>query len=80
MRVPVRKTRNVIVNVFGIGYYIPANVYERLYAKWESFVTWGKFKLFLLKDKLRHSRKQRSKGALKKGAEALRQGNSPDVW
>lgn len=80
MRVPVRERRDVILNMFGIGYYIPVNVYERLYAKWESLVTWGKFRLFIIRDKVRYARKRRPKRALKKGAEALRQGNRPDVW
>ena len=80
MRMPVKVKRDVIVTMFGIGYYIPVNVYERLYAKWESFVTWGKFRLFILKDQLRYSRKQRSKRLLKQITESSPQGNRPDVW
>ena len=80
MRTQVKVKRNVIVNVFGIGYYIPVNVYERLYAKWEKLVTWAKFRLFIHKDKLRYSRKQRAKRAIKRRAECSPQGNRPDVW
>ena len=80
MRVPVRERRDVILNMFGIGYYMPANVYERIYAAWESMVTRLKFRLFIIRDKVRYARKRRSTRASGRTAATLPLGGRPDVW
>ena len=71
MRTPVKAERCVSVTRFGIGYYIPVNVYERLYAKWESMLDGLRFRVFLLRDRRRYVRKRRRKIKDWKGGEPV---------
>ena len=80
MRTPIRSKRELMFTVFGVGYYNPANVYERIYAVWESMVTRVKFRLFIIRDKIRYARKRRSRRASERTAVTLPLGGRPDIW
>ena len=80
MRTPIRAKRELLITVFGVGYYVPVNLYERIYAKWDSFISRANFRLFIMKDKIRYARKQRSKRLPDNLTVSLPQGNWPDVW
>ena len=80
MRTPVKAKRELLVTLFGVGYYLPVNMYERVYAKWEFLVTQARFRLFIIRDKIEYARKRRSERAPGKVTVSLSQGNRPDVW
>ena len=67
MRTPVKAERCVSVIRFGIGYYIPVNVYERLHARWESMLDDLRFRVFVLRDRRRYVRKRRRKAEDREG-------------
>ncbi len=60
MRTPIKAKREFFTIKFGVRYYTPANVYERIYATWDSLINKLFFRVFLLKDKLRYKKKQRA--------------------
>ena len=80
MRTPIKSKRELLFTMLGVGYYMPANVYERIYAAWESMVTRLKFRLFIIRDKVRYARKRRSTRASGRTAATLPLGGRPDVW
>ena len=80
MRTPIKAKRELLITVFGVGYYMPVNLYERIYAKWDFFISRVKFRMFIVKDKIRYARKRRSKRTLDNLTVSLPQGNWPDVW
>ena len=57
MRTPIKAERRISAITLGIGYYIPVNVYERIYAKWESLLDDLRFRVFLLRNRYRYVRK-----------------------
>ena len=80
MWTPIKAKRKLLVTKFGVGYYVPVNICERVDARWEAFATRTRFRLFIVKNKMRYARNRRSEHTLGKVNVSLPQGHWADVW